>query len=157
MIALIFKITAQEVKIPWIWNLFLFATPSGYLPNASSTPVWSVFLPKPRSPIKKPSKNSSLFRFNFSDKFSKGLKPSSVKLGYFWKGMNINQDWYWTFFSSNSSQFFCFLSALFCCFFEYHWTIFIEKWIVPNSGKQCQNNWPSPRGSEKANFLGTKI
>ena len=87
------------------------------------------FSPSPKSPIKKPSKNSSLFRFNFSDKFSKGLKPSSVKLGYFRKGMNINQDWYWAFFSISSQSFFS------CLFFFISWILLDDLYQKVNCAK----------------------
>ena len=89
-----------------IWDLYFFIRPNCEFKLTSKSvfvcdtlrvsarllpAVWSVFLPLAKSPIKKPSKKSTLFWFNFSDKFSKGFGPSVAKLGYFWKGMNINQ------------------------------------------------------------------
>ena len=101
---------AQEVgNIPWIWNdseiCFCLRLPSKGISPMLFTPRSDLFFsPVPDPPSKSHQRTESLFRFNFSNKFSKGLKPSSVKLGYFWKGMNINQDWYLRDFSPQFHQ-----------------------------------------------------
>ena len=152
----LFNLSALVVNIPWI-SEFQMTLKSVFVYEAlrvsalyASFAGLICFSPSPRSPIKKPSKNSSLFRFKFSDKFSKGLKPSSVKLGYFLKGMNINQDWYWAFFSSISS----FFAALFFCFLD------ITGRSIPKC-ESCQilgNNVKTiDLPSKKASFLETKI